>query len=89
MESSFAAFLPREAHEILWNAYDITCGAYQMGPKLSDRIQRFRHYWSTMNADAVKYVRRYHACQIHGDFIYHAPGHLHSRLPPGQSKRGT
>jgi len=29
--------------------------------------------------DAIVYARRYHACQIHGDFIYQALGHLHPK----------
>ena len=27
--------------------------------------------------DAIAYVKQCHACQIHGDFIHQAPGHLH------------
>ena len=30
-----------------------------------------------MIPDAIAYVKRCHACQIHGDFIHQAPGHLH------------
>jgi len=30
-----------------------------------------------MIPDAIAYAKRYHACQIHGDFIHQAPGHLH------------
>jgi len=30
-----------------------------------------------MIPDAIAYGKRCHACQIHGDFIHQAPGHLH------------
>ena len=30
-----------------------------------------------MIPDAIAYAKRCHACQIHGDFIHQAPGHLH------------
>jgi len=29
-----------------------------------------------MISDAIAYAKRCHACQIHGDFIHQAPGHL-------------
>ena len=29
-----------------------------------------------MIPDAIAYAKRCHACQIHGDFIHQAPGHL-------------
>jgi len=30
-----------------------------------------------MIPDAITYAKRCHACQIHGDFIHQASGHLH------------
>jgi len=30
-----------------------------------------------MIPDAIAYAKRCHACQVHGDFIHQAPGHLH------------
>jgi len=43
-----------------------------------DRLWILGYYWPKMVSDAIAYVRRYHTCQIHGDFIHQAPGHLHS-----------
>ena len=67
----------KEAQEALKEAHDGTCGAHQPGPKLWDRLRRLGYYWPKMVSDAVAYARRCHACQIHGDFIHQAPGHLH------------
>jgi len=33
-----------------------------------------------MILDPIAYAKRCHACQIHGDFIYQAPGHLHPTI---------
>jgi len=51
------------------------CGAYQPGLKLGDRLQRLGYYWPKRIPDAI-YAKRYHTCQIHGDFNYQAPEHL-------------
>ena len=72
----------KEAQEVLKEAHDGTCGAHQPGPKLGDRLLRFGYYWLKMNPDAIAYAKRCHACQIHGDFIHQAPGHLHPTSSP-------
>jgi len=35
-----------------------------------------------MIPDAIAYAKRFHACQIHGDFIHQATGHLHPTTFP-------
>jgi hypothetical protein len=70
----------KEAQEVLKEAHDDTCGAHQPGPKLWDRLRRLGYYWPKMITDAIAYARRCHACQIHGDFIHQAPGHLHPTM---------
>jgi len=67
----------KEAHEILKEAHDNMCGAHQPGLKLEDRLRRLGYYWPKMIPDAIAYAKRCHACQVHGDFIHQAPGHLH------------
>ena len=64
-----------EAQEVLKEAHDGICGAYQPGLKLKDRLHRFGHYWPTMIADAIKYAQKCKACEIHADFI-HQPSEL-------------
>jgi len=66
----------KEAHELLKEAHDGMCGAYQSGLKLGDRLRRLGYYWPKMTPDAIAYAKRLHACQIHGDFIHQVPGHL-------------
>ncbi|XP_020249430.1 uncharacterized protein LOC109826820 [Asparagus officinalis] len=39
------------------------------------------YYWPKKIVDAVNYAKRYHACQVHGDFIHQAPGNLHPTSP--------
>jgi len=66
----------KEAQEILQKAHDGLCGAHQPGPKLGDRLRKLGYYWPNMILDAIAYAKQCHACQIHGDFIHQAPGHL-------------
>jgi len=59
-----------EAREVLKEAHDGIRGIHQSGSKLKDRLHRLGYYWLTMIADAIKYARKYKACQIHTDFIH-------------------
>jgi len=45
-----------EAQEVLKEAHDDICGAYQPDPKLKDRLHRLSYYWPTIIADAIKYA---------------------------------
>ena len=65
-----------EAQETLKEAHDGMCGAHQPDPKLGDRLQILGYYWPKMISNAIAYAKRCQACQIHGDFIHQAPGHL-------------
>ena len=53
------------------------CGAHQPGLKLKDRLHRLVYYWPTMIVNAIKYAKRYKACQIHADFIHQPLELLH------------
>ena len=66
-----------EAQEVLKEAHDGIYETHQSGLKLKDRLHRFDYYWLTMIADAIKYVRRCKACQIHTDFILQPSTLLH------------
>ena len=66
-----------EAQEVLKEAHNGICGAHHSGPKLKDRLHRFDYDWPTMIADAIKYVRRCKACQIHTDCILQPSKLLH------------
>jgi len=66
-----------EAQEVLKEAHDGIYEAHQSGLKLKDRLHRFDYDWPTMIANAIKYVRRCKACQIHTDFILQPSKLLH------------
>jgi len=72
----------KEAQETLKEAHDGMCRAHQLGPKLGDRLRILGYYWPKMIPDAIADAKWCHACQIHGDFIHKASGHLH---PPFSS----
>ena len=59
-----------EAQEVLKEAHDGICGAYQSDLKLKDRLHRLGYCWPTIIADFIKYAQRCKACQIHADFIH-------------------
>ncbi|XP_020254134.1 uncharacterized protein LOC109831208 [Asparagus officinalis] len=67
----------REAKEALEEAHDGICGAHQSGPKLWDQLCRLGYYWPNMVQDAVAYAKRFHACQIHVNYMHRPPEHLH------------
>ncbi|XP_020263088.1 uncharacterized protein LOC109839069 [Asparagus officinalis] len=66
-----------EAKEALKEAHDGICGAHQPGPKLWDRLCRLGYYWPNMVQDAVTYAKRFHAYQIHANYMHRPPEHLH------------
>jgi len=59
-----------EAQEVLKEAHDDICGAYQPGLKLKDGLHRLGYYWPTMIVDAIKYAQKCKTCQIHANFIH-------------------
>ena len=49
---------------------------------LSRKIMRQGYYWTTMEADYVVHVWKYHQCQVHGDLKHMPPMPLHTMTSP-------
>ena len=49
---------------------------------LSRKIMRQGYYWTTMEADCVAHVRKWHQCQVHGDLKHMPPMSLHTMTSP-------
>ena len=58
------------------------CGPHMNGHFLAKKILRAGYYWLTMEWDSIRFVRKCHECQIHGDLIYSPPSELHAMSAP-------
>ena len=63
----------READTLMLQVHAETCGPHMNGVLLAKKIMLQGYFWSTMEADCCRFVRRCHNCQIHGNFIYALP----------------
>ncbi|XP_070032545.1 uncharacterized protein [Nicotiana tomentosiformis] len=55
--------------------YDIT--RHHMNAfTLAKKILRDGYFWITMQSDSIRYMQKFHQCQIHGDFIRVPPNEL-------------
>nr|XP_009586933.1 uncharacterized protein LOC104084714 [Nicotiana tomentosiformis] len=54
------------------------CGPHMSRYVLAKRILRAGYYWLTMERDYISFVRKYHQCHVHGDFIHSPPSELHT-----------
>jgi len=77
MKESYSFAFHKEAQEALSEAHDGMCEAHQPGPKLGDRLRQIGYYWPKMIPGTIAYTKWCHACQVYGDFIHQASGHLH------------
>ncbi|XP_015075537.1 uncharacterized protein K02A2.6-like [Solanum pennellii] len=58
------------------------CGPHMNGYVLAKKILRAGYYLLTMERDSMRFVRKYHECQIHGDLIHSPPSELHAMSAP-------
>ena len=58
------------------------CGPHMNGYVLAKKILREGYYWLTMERDSIRFVRKCHECQIHGDLIHSPPSELHAMSAP-------
>ena len=58
------------------------CGPHINGYVLAKKILRAGCYWLTMERDSIRFVRKCHECQIHGDLIHSPPSELHAMSAP-------
>ena len=66
-----------ETIEALNEVHAGVCGAHQSGPKLYYQLKHLGYYWPTMFDDSMKFAKRCHQCQIHGNFIHQPHEPLH------------
>jgi ribonuclease HI len=66
-----------EVIEALNEVHAGVCGAHQSGPKLHYQLRHLGYYWPTMFDDSMKFAKRCHQCQIHGNFIHQPHEPLH------------
>ena len=52
------------------------------GYVLAKKILRAEYYWLTMERDSIRFVRKCHECQIHGDLIHFPSSELHAMSAP-------
>ncbi|PKI48121.1 hypothetical protein CRG98_031483 [Punica granatum] len=52
------------------------------GLMLAKKLMRLGYFWSTIEADCAKHVRRYHLCQVYADQIKAPPNELHPMAAP-------
>ncbi|XP_070002406.1 uncharacterized protein [Nicotiana sylvestris] len=52
------------------------CRHHMNGFTLAKKILRVGYFWMTIESDSIRYVKKRHQCQIHGDFIRVPPDEL-------------
>ncbi|XP_070039390.1 uncharacterized protein [Nicotiana tomentosiformis] len=65
-----------EATKLLEEIHAGTCKPHMNGFTLAKKILRAGYFWMTMESDSIRYVQKYHRCQIHGDFIWVPPNEI-------------
>ena len=58
------------------------CGMHVGGHALAKKIIRMGYYWTKMDSDCVKYVRKCHKCQVYADEKHVPPSSLHVMASP-------
>ncbi|XP_060179392.1 uncharacterized protein LOC132609432 [Lycium barbarum] len=72
----------KEAATIMTEIHSGVCGPHMNGYVLAKKILRAGYYWLTMERDSIRFVRRCHQCQVHGDLIHSPPSELHTMSAP-------
>ncbi|KAM3266306.1 hypothetical protein P3L10_003300 [Capsicum annuum] len=58
------------------------CGPHMNGYVLSKKILRAGYYWLTMEENSIRFVRKCHQYQVHGDQIHSPSAELHAMAAP-------
>nr|XP_004231733.1 uncharacterized protein K02A2.6-like [Solanum lycopersicum] len=66
-----------EATKLLEEVHAGVCGTHMNGFTLANKILRAGFFWMTMENDCVRFVQRFHKCQVHGDLIKVPPHELY------------
>ena len=71
-----------EAKKIIHEIHEGVCGTHASGHVMARQIMRVGYYWMTLKNDYIKYVRKYHKCQIYADKIHVPPTTLNVMVSP-------
>ena len=72
----------QEASIIMIEVHSGVGGPHMNGYVLAKKILPAGYYWLTMERDSIRFVRKCHECQIHGDLIHSPPSELHAMSAP-------
>nr|XP_009791540.1 PREDICTED: uncharacterized protein LOC104238769 [Nicotiana sylvestris] len=72
----------KQASRLLEQIHAATCGSHMNGSILAKKTLRAGYFWMTMETDCIKYVQKFHQCQIHVDMIRVLPNKLNATSPP-------
>ena len=61
-----------EAQKLIEAVHEGVCGVHMNGMVLAKKIARQGYFWLTMETDCVKFMKKYHNCQVYGD-VSHFP----------------
>ena len=71
-----------EAEKILEEIHEGVCGTHVNGHKMVRQVLRAGYFLLTMELDYIKYVRRYHKCQIYANKAHAPASPLHVLTAP-------
>ncbi|XP_057994971.1 uncharacterized protein LOC131175276 [Hevea brasiliensis] len=72
----------KQSEQIMEEVHAGVCGPHMNGRVLAGKILRLGYYWSTMDTDCAKFVKRCHECQIHGNLNHLPSSELYSMTSP-------
>ncbi|XP_049375776.1 uncharacterized protein LOC125840854 [Solanum verrucosum] len=73
---------PERASKLIEEIHGGTCGPHMNGFTLAKKTLRSGYFWMTMETDCIRFVRKCHQCQIHGDLIRVPPNEQHVTSSP-------
>ncbi|KAL9230654.1 hypothetical protein vseg_005978 [Gypsophila vaccaria] len=71
-----------KGQKIIAQVHDGECGPHMNARALCKQILRLGWYWTSMEADCIKYVKHCHHCQIFGNVQHVPPSPLYSLTSP-------
>nr|XP_009776242.1 PREDICTED: uncharacterized protein LOC104226061 [Nicotiana sylvestris] len=72
----------KEASRLLEEIHARTCRPYMNRFILAKKILRAGYFWMTVETDCIKYVQKFHECQVHAGMIRVSPKELNATSSP-------
>ena len=70
-----------EAQQVLVDIHEGDCENHSRVRGLSFKVLRMGYYWPTLIQDALNYIKKYDACQMHAAIIHQPSEYLHPSTP--------